>query len=228
MQYMNKRIKKILIVLLCLVLVIGIGVIRYIHYQNSAIVICIDAGHGGYDTGAIAADGTYEKSLTLAYAKQIGTYLEASDENIRVVYTRTSDTVSWPSNVSKDLKACVQYAKDEEADYYLSIHFNSADASAYGYTAYVKSDDKASKAIYKTMAQNLSKSGWEYDRGIETTTNYPLYVVDNLSIPSMLVEVGFITNKNELQDLEQSTYRKTICKAIANAYISYIQKQSDD
>ncbi len=159
MQYMNKQIKKILIVLLCLVLVIGIGVIRYIHYQNSAIVICIDAGHGGYDTGAIAADGTYEKSLTLAYAK---------------------------------------------------------------------SDDKASKAIYKTMAQNLSKSGWEYDRGIETTTNYPLYVVDNLSIPSMLVEVGFITNKNELQDLEQSTYRKTICKAIANAYISYIQKQSDD
>ena len=56
MQYMNKQIKKILIVLLCLVWVIGIGVIRYIHYQNSAIVICIDAGHGGYDTGAIAAD----------------------------------------------------------------------------------------------------------------------------------------------------------------------------
>ena len=225
---MNQQMKKILVVLLCLVLVIGIGLIRYLDYQNNAIVVCIDAVHGGYDTGAIAADGTYEKALTLAYAKQIGKYIEASDENIRVVYTRTSDTVSWPSNVSKDLKARVKIAKEQEADYYISIHFNSADASAYGYTAYVKSSDKASKAIYKTMAENLSQSGWEYDRGIETTTNYPLYVVDQLSIPSMLIEVGFITNENELKDLEQAIYRKTICKDIANAYISYIQKQSDD
>lgn len=227
---MKKQIKWIIVLSICLGLVSSLLITQYIHYKN-AIVICVDAGHGGYDSGAIGADGTYEKTLTLAYAKQIGKYLEASDQNIRVIYTRDSDTVSWPSNVKKDLRYRVNFAKENEADYYLSIHFNSSDASAYGYSAYIKKGDKASRAIYAKYAKALAQAGWHYNRGLENTSHYPLYVVDQLSIPSMLVEVGFITNEDELEDLKQTNNRKMICKSIANAYLNYIKEtkeKSDD
>lgn len=56
-------------------------------------VIVLDAGHGGYDTGSISYDGVYEKDITLAITQKIGEQLEKA--GYTVVYTRTSDEVSW-------------------------------------------------------------------------------------------------------------------------------------
>ena len=63
---------------------------------HSFTCLLYTSGHGGYDTGCIANDGTYEKDITLAIALKTGALL--SSYGYHVVYTRTSDEVSWSNN----------------------------------------------------------------------------------------------------------------------------------
>lgn len=113
MQNSKKRKLKpqnLLIVLACICLIIGTFVVLLSnhstsnsdskaktgnkHYETIATVM-IDAGHGGYDGGTIAEDGTTEKDLTLALALETGKQLKKLNPEIKVVYTRTSDKVTW-------------------------------------------------------------------------------------------------------------------------------------
>ena len=74
----------------------------------------IDAGHGGYDGGTVAEDGTTEKDLTLALALETGKQLKKLNPEIKVVYTRTNDKVTWSEDETEDLKARVKMAKKEK------------------------------------------------------------------------------------------------------------------
>ena len=69
----------------------------------------IDAGHGGYDVGAESFYGDYEKDNQFRYCFTVGKQLKSYGYN--VVYTHTSDSVSWPSNNKKDLQARCDLAK---------------------------------------------------------------------------------------------------------------------
>ena len=108
MQNSKKRKLKpqnLLIVLACICLIIGTFVVLLSnhstsnsdsktktvnkHYETIATVM-IDAGHGGYDGGTVAEDGTTEKDLTLALALETGKQLKKLNPEIKVVYTRTS------------------------------------------------------------------------------------------------------------------------------------------
>lgn len=112
MQNSKKRKLKpqnLLIVLACICLIIGTFVVLLSnhstsnsdsktktvnkHYETIATVM-IDAGHGGYDGGTVAEDGTTEKDLTLALALETGKQLKKLNPEIKVVYTRTSDKAS--------------------------------------------------------------------------------------------------------------------------------------
>ena len=92
-----------------------------------SVTVCIDPGHGGYDGGNIGADGTAEKEITIKYAKYFGQYLQEMNPNIKLVYTRDSDVVSWEEDEDSDLKARVKVADDANADYFISFHLNSSD-----------------------------------------------------------------------------------------------------
>ncbi len=194
-------------------------------YPSATIVI--DPGHGGYDSGSVGADDvTYEKDLTLEYALLIGEYLQELNPNLTIIYTRDSDEVSWPDNEDDDLKARVEFTNAQNADYFLSVHFNaSEDTSMYGYSAYMREDDTVSRDIYTLIEENLQSESWSIDDGVGYTENYPLYVVSEQTLPALLFEVGYITNYTELMSLQRESNKKMICKAVAEAYHSYILEQ---
>lgn len=79
--------------------------------------IVIDPGHGGYDPGAIAANGVEEKDVTLDVARRLQALLEANGE-LRVLLTRETDR-------ALSLKARVAFANEQEADLFISLHVNS-------------------------------------------------------------------------------------------------------
>lgn len=81
--------------------------------------IVIDPGHGGEDSGTVAADGLQEKEITLQYALALRDALLKTDPDLEVILTRDSDR-------TLRLEERTQTANGAAADLFISIHFNSA------------------------------------------------------------------------------------------------------
>lgn len=165
--------------------------------EDIKTTIVLDSGHGGYDTGCIANDGTYEKDITLAIALKTGALL--SSYGYHVVYTRTSDEVSWSNNNKDDLATRVAIAQETDADYYISIHMNASENNdgANGFEIYVKGNNERILQIASRLESSLTSLAYTNDRGIKTTASSPLYVIDNNTVPAMLIEYGFLTDQND-------------------------------
>ncbi|WP_233350317.1 N-acetylmuramoyl-L-alanine amidase [Kushneria phosphatilytica] len=85
------------------------------------IVIAIDPGHGGKDSGAIAPDGTMEKNLVLPIARYVARDIDRQD-GFRAFLTRDNDTFV-------SLRGRVREARKHNADFFISIHANTVDSS---------------------------------------------------------------------------------------------------
>ena len=205
-----KKIKVIRILLILTILsIVIIGVLKIIK-KDDKIVVCIDAGHGGIDVGAVV-DNKYEKDDTLKVAKLVKKYLEEQD--IKVVMTRDNDkTIS--------LEERCNIANKKKADLFVSIHRNSAE-NGNGIEIWVNSNKEEEDIELATnILNNLEKTKIQSNRGIKygtikgENTNY--YVLGNTKMPSCLIELGFITDDkdNELLDKNIEKYAKAIAKGI--------------
>ncbi|UXN08516.1 N-acetylmuramoyl-L-alanine amidase [Bartonella sp. HY328] len=117
--------------------------------KNNEFTIVIDAGHGGFDTGAIGVSGVEEKNVTLAFAKALKAALD--EKNFKVVLTRDDDTFLR-------LGERVQLARSHSANLFISIHADSIHLPEIrGATVYTLSD-KASDSLAKAVADNENKS----------------------------------------------------------------------
>lgn len=120
----NKKLnpQRKLLIVACVCLIVGLFTVLLSNnsktedneHHNYIATVMIDAGHGGYDGGTIGADGTCEKDLTLKLALETGKQLQKINPDIKVVYTRTSDKITWPEDEVEDLTARVDMAKKRE------------------------------------------------------------------------------------------------------------------
>lgn len=233
----KKKWVPILIVWLVLLGIGGVGLSRFVKDQvwkshnyiveNPSATVVIDPGHGGYDSGAVAADGTMEKDVALNVALLTGQYLHEMDPSLQIIFTRYDDNVSWPDNEAEDLMARVNIGYTYGADYYLSIHMNSADnTDALGYFGIVREDDAVSQRICRHLDELLTNGGWEPALGYRTTSDIgSIYVVDNFGIPSMLFECGFLSNPTEAWQLRDPANQNLIARSLAQAYYDSITGQ---
>lgn len=183
-------------------------------------IICIDPGHGGYDPGAIGS-GAQEKDITLKIGLKLGKIL--SDNGIKVVYTRTSDAVPWPPSEREDLQARCDIARENNADYFISIHCNSAVPTAHGietYYSHLNNANNVSKELAQYVQEELIKEVSAVDRGVKDNV---FYVNRNVDCPSILIETGFITNAKEGQLLKSDAYQSKIAHAIAQGILNYLK-----
>lgn len=183
-------------------------------------VIVLDPGHGGEDGGAVAADGTEEKTINLALSLALRDLFEA--EGYRVVMTRTEDRMPRDPDVDSskkrsDLSARVRTAKAEPSPVFLSIHMNKFPQSRYsGLQVYYSPRSAYScalaSAIQKTAGKGLSP---ENDREVKNGAG--LFVLDRLDCPAVIVECGFLSNEKELALLKTEEYREKLAAAIFEA-----------
>ena len=176
--------------------------------------VIVDAGHGGYDSGAVGPTGIKEKDVTLKVALKLGRILE--NNGVKVIYTRTSDNVSWPSNESQDLEARVSIANSNNTDLYVSIHANSFNGSAYGTETYYYNGSAKGKEAAEAVQKELINAIGLYDRGAKTAG---YYVLKNTISPSILVELGFIDNRNEEILLNSDWFQQKCAEAIAKGIL---------
>ncbi len=162
------------------------------HYDNE-IIVCLDAGHGGTDVGATSTDGKrYEKDDNLRLTLKVRDELEAM--GIKTVLTREEDeTVS--------LKDRCKTANKKRADLFISLHRNSS-AKGTGIEAWIAKRPKdAENKVAKKLTKAVSEATGLDDRGVKkgfrdnTANNY--YVNANTRMPSVLLEVAFISSEED-------------------------------
>jgi N-acetylmuramoyl-L-alanine amidase len=183
-------------------------------------VVVIDAGHGGYDPGAIGPRGTAEKDNVLSVALKVGRILE--QRNIKVVYTRKNDNVSWPSNNRMDLEARAAISNNAGADVFISIHNNSSDyKSVRGTETYYTEGSTQGKVLATLIHNQIIKDLKTVDRQVRPSD---YFVLKNTYAPAVLIELGFISNSHEELLLSSASGQEKFAKAIADGILRYFQE----
>lgn len=175
-------------------------------------IVVIDAGHGGNMPGAIK-QGIYEKDIDLAIVQELQKLMR-KEANIGVYYTRTDD-----SNPSFDNR--VGLANKVDADLFISIHNNSttgARLSKVHGTQVVydeKRSDKISKDFAEICLEEVTKACGSVNKGLVAGND--IFIVRTSEVPVALIEVGFMTNPDELKNLTTPEYQKKAAIGIYNA-----------
>jgi N-acetylmuramoyl-L-alanine amidase len=195
-----------------------------VNLQNSFIrnfnyTVCIDAGHGGYDSGGISVSGAMEKDIVLVIALELGKYLK--ENGVKVVYTRTSDNVCWPSNVKLDLQARCDITNNANADLFISLHANKFYRERErGIESFYFKESKSGKKLAELIQKELIKETKAINRGIKGAD---YHVLSNVYCPAVLTEIGFLSNYKEEKLLMDYEYRKKCAKAIGKGIIKFLE-----
>lgn len=176
------------------------------------VVVVIDPGHGGRDPGAIGIGGLREKDIVLPISRQVAALLE--QQGIQVVMTRSDDR-------ELDLAPRVRIAEQANANVFVSIHANAINMSrpdVNGLETYYNSS--AGQRLAQVIHSNMLQTVGMRDRGVRRAN---FYVIRNTSMPSVLVEVGFVTGREDAVRLSSSADRNRMAQAIANGIVQYVR-----
>jgi N-acetylmuramoyl-L-alanine amidase len=260
----NINIIKLFFIVLILLIISGSA---HVPEKSNGWIIVIDPGHGGKDPGALGAF-SQEKSINMAIALKTGEYLEQNIKNVKVIYTRKSDS-------DVDLWARADIANKNKADLFISVHANlSKIKNVYGAETWVMGHHKDQQNLEVAMKENevillendystkyegfdpkssesyimffsmqniyleqstdlasriqseLKESAGRYDRGVKQAGFVVLFMT---TMPSVLVETGFISNPAEEKYINSKQGQDNIASSIYRAckdYIGEINKKS--
>lgn len=194
--------------------------------NTNEIVICIDPGHGDWDTGAKGSSGSLEKNIVLDISLGLGKLLE--ENGLKVVYTRTNDSLPWLDTANDSLRERIKISEVLKSDLFISIHCNSNydNKDAKGVETWYKSKDENSKNLSLTIQDALVNLNYTEDRGVKTYTDKEnaLAVLELNSSISTLLELGFLSNSSDERYLNSQKGQEAITLAIKNAILDYIEK----
>lgn len=233
------KVKTIYLIILA-VLLISFCIVMFSAFSNitahtsadiddDRITVIIDAGHGGEDGGA-EVDGILEKDINLSIADKLADTLrlcgvrvtEIRDEDISV-YDDSAQTLR-EKKVS-DLKHRVEIVNGSENNILVSIHQNKFDNSAYsGAQVFYSSNNDKSRVLAESI-RNSVVSLIQNDNTRELKpANSDIYLLDNATVPAVIVECGFLSNDEERAKLLDSGYQSEMAYSIAMGVLEYIDQ----
>lgn len=176
------------------------------------IIVIVDPGHGGKDSGAPGIGGLLEKDVILPIGKRVAAILEQN--GIQAVMTRDADYFV-------DLKPRVDLAERVNATLFVSIHANSVDSrpDVNGLEVYYyDSGYGLAEAVRKSILRSIPTIK---DRG---TRKARFYVLRKSSMPSILVETGYMTGREDNPRLGSRAYQDQMAEAIARGILQYLRR----
>ncbi|SHI31980.1 N-acetylmuramoyl-L-alanine amidase [Desulfofundulus thermosubterraneus] len=176
-------------------------------------VIVVDPGHGGVDPGVVGKNNVLEKDLVLAVGQKLALYLRQG--GARVIMTREGDhdladpeLTGLYKRKRQDLARRVTLANSLPAHAMVSIHINSfSNPSQYGAQTFTRSGSPESEALARAIQDELN-------RLLKTNHRLPLYgdyyILRHSRVPTVIVEIGFITNPREYRLLQDPLYQSKV------------------
>lgn len=184
-------------------------------------IVVIDAGHGSRMAGAVR-NGIQEKDINLAILLKLKELFDEYDGSVGVYYTRTTD-------VNPTLQQRAALANKVDADLFISIHNNSSGSGNFTsvkgtQVLYSESDEreKGSMRLAQICLDNVT--GMLSSRAAGLIKGDDIYIIRTSNAPVALVEVGFMTNREELEQLSSEEYQKSAAQGIFNSIIQAFEE----
>jgi len=221
-------IKRTYLIALCAVLVAAatFGIFRYQKEQAAVvsrdipmgdITIVIDPGHGGKDAGTVGVDGTEEKEINLSIALALRDYLAVC--GYRTAMTRTDDTELYPENSDRsrsDLYNRLDFVNSFPNAVLVSIHQNHfEDEREWGTQVWYSANTPESKAIAAAVLTCVKKYLQPANTRENKQSDSSYYLLYKATAPSVMVECGFMSNREENARLQSEEYQTEMACAIA-------------
>ncbi|MUH00403.1 AMIN domain-containing protein [Scytonema sp. UIC 10036] len=180
---------------------------------NGRVVIVVDPGHGGKDSGAPGLGGLLEKNVVLPISQRVASVLEQN--GVQVVLTRNSDYFV-------ELQGRVDIADRANADLFVSVHSNSIDGrpDVNGLeTYYYESGYSLARVVHNTILESIPSLK---NRGVRKAR---FYVLRKSSMPSILVETGYMSGVEDNPRLGSPEYQNRMADAIAQGILRYLRQR---
>ena len=185
--------------------------------QNKNNLIVLDAGHGGFDPGAVGPSNVEEKDINLRIVKKLESILKS--RGFKVLLTRKSDNFV-------SLNRRVKIANNEGARVFISIHNNSSNKRTSEGTETFIAPNKTGDSMF--LAENIQKELVSnlglVNRGVKKEH---LYVIKYTEMPSVLIEVAFLSNPTEEKLLGDDKFITDAAEAISQGLFNYLDKFKD-
>lgn len=199
---------------------------------ETAKTVIIDPGHGGFDGGAVAGDGTVEKDINLNISLTLKGLLEFNGYN--VIMTRSEDTST--DNTDKDTIAArkksdlqnrLELMEQNPDAIYVSVHLNKfTTSSAIGAQVFYTTNYSAAAALAENIQSNIVKNLQPENQRVIKKGTSGTYLLHNAKVPAVIVECGFLSNTKELKNLKNTDYQSQMAFCIACGIFDFFSQNA--
>ncbi len=180
----------------------------------------LDAGHGIPDGGTSGVDGTTEQELNLAIALKVSDALK--DRDIPHLMTRSDENSIYREGNTihdkkvSDIRHRIEIAGEVPSAPLISIHMNSyPDPLVHGIQVFYKASDARSKQIAEALQLSFNTELQPDNTKTVKTISKNIYLFSHVENPAVLIECGFLSNKEDLKALQDSGYQEKLSQIIA-------------
>ena len=184
-----------------------------------------NSAHGGFDGGAVAADGTLEKDLNLLVAQELNKVaLSLGYKTVMVRDTdKSTDSDGEQSGTKKvkDIKNRLALMKKFDDSIFISIHMNKYSTSQPHCAQVFYSPFKNSDVLADNIQTSIAELVQTDNKRVIKPAGKSIYLLYNATIPAVIVECGFLSNKQDLENLKDNNYRRDLAFSILCGIIDY-------
>lgn len=194
--------------------------------NKKGVCVVIDAGHGGSDPGKVGINNQLEKELNLKIAEILKGFLQA--EGVEVVMTRQSDDGLYDEDASnkkvQDMKRRLEIIEKADPEIVVSIHQNSYhEEYVKGAQVFYYSTSENSRQLAEVIQEQLKSL--DPDNRREAKGNDSYFLLKKTSKPIVIVECGFLSNREEAEKLSSDLYQEKMAWNIHMGIMKYLNRR---
>lgn len=178
--------------------------------------VIIDPGHGGIDVGTVGIDGSLEKNINLSISLDLYDYLMVS--GINTVLTRDGDYEVYKAGEKRtksDLYNRMDFINSVPNSILISIHQNHFENEAeWGTQVWFSPNDEISPTLADKILRSVKENIQPENKRENKVSDNSYYILYKAQKPSVMVECGFVSNKNENNKLQDKEYQKDMAYSI--------------
>lgn len=195
--------------------------------NKKEICIVIDAGHGGADPGKVGINDQLEKDINLKIAQKLKQFLQS--EGIKVVMTREGDGGLYDDNASnkkvQDMKKRLEIIEAADPVLVVSIHQNSYhEEYVKGAQVFYYATSEKSRRLAETLQEQLRSLDPENKREAKGNDSY--FLLKKTAKPIVIVECGFLSNREEAENLTSLVYQEKMAWNIYMGIMKYLNNET--